>query len=161
MFYCVLAVQVLPIGRRQWKMGNSLKNYTKPNEIPMLLSTCTPGKEYTCSSGACIEIYKRCDGNIDCTDASDEENCKKIISKFSILLSKLCSITKETLIIRQCFLVIHYMEGGRTGTCTLPHFFGVQVPKILGAQVALFSNWVSIAQVAKWGQNWLQWCTSC
>ena len=37
-------------------------------------ATCT-SNEFTCKNGKCIESAWRCDGNNDCIDNSDEENC--------------------------------------------------------------------------------------
>ena len=39
------------------------------------MSRCLFGHEFTCDSGNCIEIDKRCDQIKDCEDRSDEENC--------------------------------------------------------------------------------------
>ena len=35
---------------------------------------CGPTRLF-CKSGECIEVDKRCDGRVDCVDASDEANC--------------------------------------------------------------------------------------
>ena len=39
-------------------------------------STCQFGKEYTCDSGQCISMSKRCDKIFDCFDKSDEDLCE-------------------------------------------------------------------------------------
>lgn len=35
-------------------------------------------KEYKCKTGQCIKKDWRCDGNIDCTDQSDEDGCENV-----------------------------------------------------------------------------------
>ncbi|KHN83747.1 Very low-density lipoprotein receptor [Toxocara canis] len=39
---------------------------------------CLPDSQFTCKSGKCIPLSWRCDGDEDCPDADDEQNCKKI-----------------------------------------------------------------------------------
>src|SRR3569832_680569 len=36
---------------------------------------CIEDKEFTCGDGICIIIEAVCDGSLDCSDRSDEENC--------------------------------------------------------------------------------------
>ena len=41
-------------------------------------TTCKPVKEFTCASGACVDVEWRCDGEIDCDDGSDEKVTKRL-----------------------------------------------------------------------------------
>ena len=65
----------LPIGRANW-------SYVQPTNTQgeqLSLSACKFGKKYTCDSGECIDISKRCDKASDCLDESDELSCKPIL----------------------------------------------------------------------------------
>ena len=39
------------------------------------MSVCEFPDEFTCKSGTCVDIFKRCDHKKDCDDGSDEEDC--------------------------------------------------------------------------------------
>lgn len=39
---------------------------------------CIFGKQFTCHSGDCIDIERRCDETMDCDDSSDEIDCRLI-----------------------------------------------------------------------------------
>lgn len=41
-------------------------------------SKCS-GDQFTCITGSCISLSQRCDGNMDCTDQSDEFLCGKYL----------------------------------------------------------------------------------
>ena len=44
----------------------------------MTVSKCNFPSQYTCNSGHCIDISKRCNENVDCADESDENLCSLI-----------------------------------------------------------------------------------
>ena len=54
----------------------------------LTFSDCHP-KKFTCDSGHCIELDKKCDGVVDCEDGSDEMNCEFIIPDGNYLASSL------------------------------------------------------------------------
>ena len=54
----------------------------------LTLSDCHPNK-FTCDSGHCIELEKKCDGIVDCEDSSDELNCEFLLVKEDYTASKL------------------------------------------------------------------------
>lgn len=65
-FYCYLSnSDYPPIGRRQW------------NASKLLLTICDRS-QFTCDSGHCVEINKRCNMHADCEDKSDESQCSLV-----------------------------------------------------------------------------------
>ena len=67
-----------PIGRKDWNYKDrtcGMKSFVKTS---LTLSLCYPGKEFTCDSGHCIPLFKRCNQMNDCEDGSDEENCNMV-----------------------------------------------------------------------------------
>ena len=54
----------------------------------LTLSDCHPNK-FTCDSGHCIELEKKCDGIVDCEDDSDELNCEFLLVKEDYTANKL------------------------------------------------------------------------
>ena len=48
---------------------------TSDHEKRLIFSVCDFPGEFTCMSGACVDIYKRCDKVKDCDDGSDELEC--------------------------------------------------------------------------------------
>ena len=42
------------------------------------ISVCNFPNEFSCQTGTCIDIYKRCDTRKDCDDGSDEDDCSLI-----------------------------------------------------------------------------------
>ena len=70
-----------PVGRLIWQ---SVDDYCEiGDEVHgdrkyLTLSQCQFGREFTCDSGHCIDIKKRCDRIKDCKDNSDEDDCHVI-----------------------------------------------------------------------------------
>lgn len=74
--YSILAAEGLyhPLGRHTWTVSDN----TCPKGLQqqqLTISTCKLNESFTCDSGQCIHILKRCDNINDCKDSSDEENC--------------------------------------------------------------------------------------
>ncbi|KAK7073638.1 hypothetical protein SK128_008954 [Halocaridina rubra] len=60
-----------PMGRKVWYQYND--NIT----TLMVLTSCSEA-EFTCDSGQCINLIRRCDTRYDCPDKSDENKCRPI-----------------------------------------------------------------------------------
>ncbi|XP_068201222.1 uncharacterized protein [Palaemon carinicauda] len=63
-----------PIGLRLWKLERSMCKYISGSFIHLSLTICD-NTQFGCSNGDCIPKEKRCNGNNDCSDFSDESNC--------------------------------------------------------------------------------------
>ena len=64
-----------PIGRRDWSYKDNTCGMKAPIETSLTFSRCVLGHEFTCNSGQCIGMVKRCNQIKDCDDESDEEVC--------------------------------------------------------------------------------------
>ena len=63
-----------PIGRQTWLI-TELPCGIDEELNSMTLSTCNFPTQFTCNSGHCIDINKRCNEQKDCLDGSDEKAC--------------------------------------------------------------------------------------
>ena len=45
----------------------------------MTFSDCFPDG-FTCNNGDCIELSRKCDSLIDCSDGSDEDDCEFLVA---------------------------------------------------------------------------------
>ena len=63
-----------PIGRHAWFMKDPMCQVNE-QERNMVFSRCDFPNEFTCDSGHCIDLNKRCDEDPDCVDGSDERLC--------------------------------------------------------------------------------------
>ena len=66
-----------PIGRHFWRVNDPDCGITK-EVAEISVSRCEFGIEFTCNSGHCIDINKRCNNINDCDDNSDEDKCSLI-----------------------------------------------------------------------------------
>ena len=63
-----------PLGRREWIVKDPNCGIAEGRRN-MTISICEFRREFTCHSGHCISIDKRCDERQDCHDDSDEIDC--------------------------------------------------------------------------------------
>ena len=67
-----------PLGRQTWTWYNRRCSVGTPSIKVLSLSVCEFGTEFTCKSGRCISIERRCNQVKDCKDGSDEDDCELI-----------------------------------------------------------------------------------
>ncbi|XP_053349644.1 SCO-spondin [Clarias gariepinus] len=63
-----------PDGSDEHNCGFSTLTPLTPTRRPLVPSLCST-KQFTCSSGECVHLDKKCDLHKDCADGSDERNC--------------------------------------------------------------------------------------
>eukprot|EP00095_Tigriopus_kingsejongensis_P009466 maker-scaffold1140_size60066-snap-gene-0.4 protein:Tk09466 transcript:maker-scaffold1140_size60066-snap-gene-0.4-mRNA-1 annotation:"cys loop ligand gated ion channel subunit" len=68
--------KTLPLGRHDWTIGinGSVCNLQQKETIRLTFSVCATA-EFTCNSGDCVPISKKCNSQADCRDKSDEYGC--------------------------------------------------------------------------------------
>ena len=65
-----------PLGRLVWHYREEICNIIDFEKRVLTLSYCDFGKQFTCDSGHCISLSKRCNNIEDCpADKSDEDDC--------------------------------------------------------------------------------------
>lgn len=64
-----------PVGRREWILQSDICNFAKGSVVQLSLSSCNT-TEFSCDNAECIPRHKLCNGISDCSDFSDETNCK-------------------------------------------------------------------------------------
>jgi hypothetical protein len=73
-----LTASDFPIGRHEWIVSDPNCGIVE-GKRNMTLSICDFSREFTCYSGHCVELEKRCDERRDCHDGSDEKDCTLIM----------------------------------------------------------------------------------
>ena len=66
-----------PVGRKKWLIQDQVCR-TSSSDHSIAFSVCDAPYQFTCNSGECISIDKRCNEKKDCPDGSDEQLCKLI-----------------------------------------------------------------------------------
>jgi len=67
-----------PVGRVSWNMYDPKCGIKPEQKKKLSMSKCRFGEEFTCDSGNCIALDKRCNQNKDCDDESDENGCRLV-----------------------------------------------------------------------------------
>ena len=63
-----------PVGRRLWRVAGDGCS-AEPRDVILSLSFCSL-TQFSCDTGVCVDIERRCDQTEDCQDGSDEKNCR-------------------------------------------------------------------------------------
>ena len=71
------SLQTLAMGNNRWRISKDFDCSLQDTEATLSLTTCG-SDQYTCDNGLCVDILKRCNSRPDCSDKSDELNCRKI-----------------------------------------------------------------------------------
>ena len=67
-----------PLGRYNWNWFDTTCGVKYLEKRKFTFSVCKFGTEYSCDSGKCIKMEKRCDAVYDCEDKSDEDECNHV-----------------------------------------------------------------------------------
>ena len=66
-----------PFGRRNWLIDDHACMVEEQEKL-LTISHCKFGTQFTCTSGTCVELSRRCDEVFDCDDRSDETECNQV-----------------------------------------------------------------------------------
>lgn len=69
-----LSTSQYPVGRRLWRLAGDGCS-AEPRDVILSLSSCSLN-QFSCDTGVCVDIERRCDQELDCEDGSDENNCR-------------------------------------------------------------------------------------
>merc|ERR1712013_976509 len=75
-----------PFGPLKWKIPSNICGDGKSYRDLMFVRCYD--KDFPCNSGECVLLSQRCDGRGDCSDDSDELNCKTLYWKNKLTYSK-------------------------------------------------------------------------
>ncbi|XP_042236818.1 uncharacterized protein LOC121876027 [Homarus americanus] len=76
----VLDLTEYPLGRRMWRLEESLCGAPQGSNLRLGLSPCSL-QQFMCHSGSCIAAHLRCNLRYDCEDGSDEDECEVVVMK--------------------------------------------------------------------------------
>ena len=77
-FLCADIFYVAVLGSHKWTFFNDA--CSKGNYTTRLVMTGCYDDEFTGNDGSCVGMSVRCDGNMDCNDATDEDECKALVT---------------------------------------------------------------------------------